>query len=194
MSTLKYALSKNPIIASVTKEDSLTAAIESESNIIILIQSNLCTLHEIVSKIQEHDKLIFVHMDLINGLKRDAAGIQFLADHIGIDGIVTTQANLIKIAKENGLLAIQRVFILDSASIEQGIKLINNAQPDAVEILPGIAVPHIYKYLDKKINQIIIAAGLIETKEEILNILNNGAQGISSSSIDLWSSSVSLLR
>src|SRR5690625_2447673 len=127
-------------------------------------------------------------MDLIKGLKRDESSIKFLAEQIGIDGIVTTHANLIRVAKNYNLLAIQRVFNLDSASIEQGIRLINNARPDAVEILPGIAVPHIYKHIREKINQIIIAAGLIETEEEITHILKNGAQGISSSSSKLWSS------
>lgn len=189
MSTLKYALSKNPIIAAVTSDKAVQTAIDSESNIIILIQSDICTLKDVVLTLQDAGKLVFVHMDLINGLKRDAAGIKFLADFIQIDGIVTTQANLIRIAKDNDLLAIQRVFILDSASIEQGIRLINTAKPDAVEILPGIAVPHIYKYVKDKIKQTIIAGGLIDTREEIEKILSNGAQGISSSSVELWKSS-----
>src|SRR5699024_243634 len=161
MSTLKYALSKNPIIASVTKDSTLQAALDSKSNIIILIQADICTLPDVVSKIQDSGKLIFLHMDLINGLISDASSIKFLAEYIGVDGIVTTHANLIRTAKENHLLAIQRVFILDSASIEQGIKLINNAKPDAVEILPGIAVPYIYDYMRRKVTQPIIAAGLI---------------------------------
>jgi len=52
--------------------------------------------------------------------KRDASGIRFLADEIGIDGIITNQKNFITHARKLGLLTIQRVFILDSAFIKQG--------------------------------------------------------------------------
>lgn len=186
MNPLKYALKKNPIIVSLTEPEDLEKALVTDSNIIILIQADLCTLADTVARIKETDKLIFVHMDLIKGLKRDVSGIQFLTDHIGIDGIVTTHSNLIQTAKQLGLLTIQRVFILDTASIKQGIKSIKASQPDGVEILPGIAVPHIQKQIKPDIKQLVIAAGLINTQEEIQYILQNGAQGISSSSFEVW--------
>lgn len=191
MNTLSYALARNPIIVSLTDESDLSKALKSKSNIIILIQADICSLKTVVDQIRNTNKLVFVHMDLIKGLKRDESSIKFLAEQIGIDGIVTTHANLVRVAKSHNLLAIQRVFILDSASIEQGIKLINNANPDAVEILPGIAVPHIANKLTK-VSQTIIAAGLINTQDEIKYILNNGAEGISSSSTKLWESSLDL--
>ncbi len=190
MNVLKYALKKNSIIVSLTNTDDLDKALKAESNIIILIQADLQTLKEITDRITETDKLIFVHMDLIKGLKRDISAIRFLADYIRVDGIVTTHASLIKIAKRLQLLTIQRVFILDTASIKQGIKSIQDSQPDAVEILPGIAVPHIKQYI-RSLKPIVIAAGLINTEEEIADILNNGAEGISSSSTDLWNLSSS---
>ena len=80
-------------------------------------------------------------------------------------------------------------FILDSASIKQGLKSIQDSRPDAVEILPGIVVPHIKDSILKHIHQTVIAGGLINTEEEILAVLKNGAKGISSSSTELWKSS-----
>ena len=74
---------------------------------------------------------------------------------------------------------------MNSASIRQGIKSINKSQPTAAEILPGIAVPHIHIKLKPHIKQSIIAAGLIDTKDEIEYVLANGAQGISISSYGL---------
>lgn len=186
MDILEYALKKNPIIVSLTDSADLVKALKAESSIIILIQADLRTLKEVTDKIKETDNLIFVHMDLIKGLKRDPSGIQFLADHIGVDGIVTTHANLIQTAKRLKLLTIQRVFILDTASIKQGVKSIQESRPDAVEILPGIAVPHIRKQIESHIKPIVIAAGLINTEEEITHVLKNGAEGVSSSSTELW--------
>lgn len=186
MNVLKYALKKNPIIVSLTDSADLDKALRAESSIIILIQADLRTLKGVTEKIKETDNLIFVHMDLIKGLKRDPSGIQYLADHIGVDGIVTTHANLIQTAKRLQLLTIQRVFILDTASIKQGVKSIQDSRPDAVEILPGIAVPHIQKEIQSHIRPIVIAAGLINTKDEITTVLKSGAEGVSSSSTELW--------
>src|SRR5699024_12415704 len=77
------------------------------------------------------------------------------------------------------------VFILDTVSIKQDIKSIQDTKPDSIEILSGVSVPHIKQYINY-IKPVVIAAGLINTKKEIVEILNNGAQGISSSSTDLW--------
>lgn len=185
MNVIEYALKKNPIIVSLTDSNDLEKALKAKSSIIILIQADLLTLKAITDKIKKTDSLIFVHMDLIKGLKRDVSAVRFLADDIGIDGIVSTHASLIKIAKRLQLLAIQRVFILDTASIRQGIKSIQDSKPDAVEILPGVSVPYIKQFI-KSNKTVVIAAGLINTEKEIVEILKNGAQGISSSSTDLW--------
>lgn len=189
MNPLEYALTKHPIIVSITDSKDLQLALESESSMIILMQADICTLQQVVQQIKETDKLIFIHVDLMRGLKRDSTGIKFLSDHIGIDGIVTTQTNLIAQARKLDLLTIQRVFILDSASIKQGLKSIQESRPDAVEFLPGVVVPHINDHLEKSIDQIVIAGGLINSETEIVTILKNGAKGISSSSTDLWKSS-----
>lgn len=186
MNVISYALKRNPLIASLTDTKDLEKVLDSDSNIIILIQSDICTLKETVDKIRETDKLIFVHLDLTRGLKRDASGVKFLSEFIGVDGIITTHTNLIQVAKQYDLLTIQRVFILDTASIKQGIKSINSSKPDAVEILPGVVVPHIKKHLKSLSDQTIIAAGLIHSEDEINHVLQNGAQGVSSSSFNLW--------
>lgn len=193
MNTLKYALTKHPIIVALTDPKDLEKALDADSSILILMQADISTLYDIAKRIKETDKLIFVHIDLMKGLKRDAAGIQFLANKIGIDGIVTTNANLIRVARRLNLLTIQRVFILDSASIEQGIKSVRESQPDAVEILPGIAVPHIQNRIKKSVKQLVIAGGLINTEDEIIDILENGAEGVSSSATELWKSAQNIL-
>lgn len=188
MNTLEYALKKHPIIVSLTDMNDMKKAIDADSSIIIIINADIRTIYQVAKEVQETDKLIFVHVDLMKGLKRDSSGIEYLANHVGIDGIVTTNGNLIQTAKRLRLLTIQRVFILDSASIEQGVKSIRQNHPDAVEILPGIAVPHIMDKIKVTIKPIVIAAGLIDTKDEVQGILQKGAQGISSSAIELWKS------
>lgn len=171
---------------SVTNYSDINKSLQTHSNIIIVVNSDINTIKKIADKVKETDKLVLVHIDLMKGLKRDSAGVHFLAKHVGVDGIVTTHSNLIKTAKRLSLLTIQRIFILDTASVEQGINSVKESQPSAVEILPGIVLPRIQNKIKNNIKVPIIAAGLINTKSEFDFILQNGAQGISSSSNDLW--------
>src|SRR5699024_12360993 len=120
------------------------------TRVIIVLRAQTSTVGNVAKRMKETDKLIFVHIDRMKGMKRDAAGIEFLANHIGIDGMVTTHANLIRTSQRLDLLAIQRIFILDSASVKQGIKSIQESRPDAVEVLPGIAVPHIKDQIEDR--------------------------------------------
>lgn len=78
MNTLEYALKKHPIIVSLTDSKDLQLALESDSSMIILMQADICTLQQVVQQIKETDKLIFIHVDLMKGLKRDSSGIRFL--------------------------------------------------------------------------------------------------------------------
>src|SRR5699024_312171 len=121
MNVLEYALKKNPIIVYLSCYNDLEKTSNAKSSIMIQIKADLLTLKAITNKIKETDNLIFVHMDLIKGLKRDVSAVRFLTNNIGIDGIVSTHASLIKIAKRLQLLSIQRVFILDTDSIKQSI-------------------------------------------------------------------------
>nr|WP_278244328.1 glycerol-3-phosphate responsive antiterminator [Caloramator australicus] len=79
----------------------------------------------------------------------------------------------------------QRIFLLDSRSLETGIKNILEDRPNAVEIMPGLAYK-VIKKIHRHINVPVIAGGLILDKSDVENALSSGAVGISTSSRDLW--------
>lgn len=54
------------------------------------------------------------------------------------DGIISTHPSLIRRARHQGLLTIQRAFILDSLSLNNLSGQLEQGKPDFVEILPGI--------------------------------------------------------
>ena len=91
---------------------------------------------------------------------------------------------MIKCAKELGLKTVQRVFILDSQSIETAESVLKTA-PDMVEIMPGI-IPVAISDLKKKIDIPIIAGGLVRTKEDVDMIAEAGAIAVSTSNPALW--------
>ncbi len=129
---------------------------------------------------------ILLHIDLIEGIGRDRAGLSYLKQQFGIAGIVSTRSNLVKEARSLGLLSILRLFVLDSAAYATGIHLLNSLNPDAVEMLPGVAVPYIKQELARDVRQPIIASGLIKTPATIREVIAAGASAISTSQPDLW--------
>ncbi len=57
-----------------------------------------------------------MHIDLVDGLTNREIVLEYLKEKTKFDGIISTKAQTVKSAKKLGLVAIQRVFILDSLS------------------------------------------------------------------------------
>ena len=129
-------------------------------------------------------KKYFIHFDLAAGIGKDKSGIVF-AKSAGVDGIISTRVNIIKMAKEAELFTVQRFFIVDSHSIETTLEGLKSAKPDTVEIMPGIA-SKVIKRLSRTSCVPIIAGGLIETKEEIIEAVSSGAAAVSTGKAELW--------
>jgi len=178
-------IAQNPIIAAVNDLNNLNSALNSPCENIFLLTGNIFNLEDIVYKIKSNGKGVYVHIDLVEGISKDNWGLEYIVKNVKPDGIITTKINLIKLAKEFDILTIQRLFILDSLSLDTGIRSIKTTRPDAVEILPG-TMPKIVKKIFKETNIPIITGGLIMDKEDVIQSLNSGAIAISTSNEKVW--------
>jgi len=169
---------QSQIIASVKKEEHLFEAVKSNSNVVFLLTGDLITTNDYLNILKEGNKITFIHIDLIDGLSNTKSAIKYIANVWKPKGIITTKSNLIKYAKEEGLLTIQRIFLIDRNALQKGVEIANTIKPDAIEILPGI-VPNIIDELTKLTHLPIIAGGLVSHKTEILNGLKAGALAMS---------------
>ncbi len=186
MTTMEYVLKNKPIITSLVTEDDLDSLLQTTSSVSFLLFGNIFNLKQVVKLITDSGKLAFVHVDLLEGLGKDQWGVRYLAEEIGVDGIVTTRSNIITSAKQYNLIAIQRLFVFDSVSLDKGIKVIKSSQPDAIEVLPGLVIPRVIKKIKKELNVPVIAGGLIVDLQDVQSALDGGAIGISTSSKELW--------
>ncbi|WP_081841479.1 glycerol-3-phosphate responsive antiterminator [Alicyclobacillus macrosporangiidus] len=184
--TISYALRKKPIVTAITRDADLTDALSSSANVAFLLGADILTLAGTVERLHAAGKLSFVHLDLMTGIARDTSGIRYLAETIGVDGVVTTRTSLIAAAKQHGLIAVQRTFILDSVSIDQTLKMLQDSRPDAIEVLPGLVIPHVMHLLKPSRHTPIIAGGLLSTPEHVRSVLTAGCIGASTSSRILW--------
>lgn len=179
-------IQNNPIIAAVNDLSKLEAAIQSPSEIVFLLTGNILNLKEIVKRVKGKGMDIYIHLDLMDGFSKDAIALRYIHEHIRPDGIITTKSNLVKFAREMNIFAIQRLFMIDSLSLETGIKSIHNIRPNAIEILPGI-MPKVIKKINLETKTPVIAGGLIIDKEDIIESLKAGAVAVSTSKEKLWS-------
>ena len=153
------------------------------SKIIFDLLPNIETIEKNALTASKHNKILFVHIDLAEGIGKDKAGLKFLKKS-GVNGIISTRASIIKIAREIDLKTVQRIFILDSQSIKSAESVIKS-NPDMIEILPGI-MPRVISELCSIVNMPIIAGGLIKTKEDVISAVKAGAATVSTSLPELW--------
>lgn len=171
------------VIAAIRGQEMLLKACQSQAGIIFDLEPNIETVSDSVELCRKYEKKLFLHMDLAEGIGKDRFGLKYVKNK-GVYGILSTRANMIKCAKELGLKTVQRVFILDSQSIETAESVLKTS-PDMVEIMPGI-IPVAISELKNKIDIPIIAGGLIRTKEDIDMIARAGAIAVSTSDPGLW--------
>ena len=174
------AFERSPVIAAV-RDDGFEDAICSSAEVIFYLKANLITVKERIKSALDKGKIIFVHIDLAEGIGKDKTGISFLAK-CGVTGIISTRSQLINYAKEEGLLTVQRFFALDSQGLHNIRDIVENA--DFIEIMPGVIQKVIERFTNNGAD--IIAGGLIETKEEVMTALRAGALAVSTGKKGLW--------
>ena len=184
---LKEKFEDNPMVVAVTNEVTLGFALNSTNEIVFLLSGTISDLRVTVNKLLDKGKLVFVHIDMISGMSSSPAVVEFIGDIFDKKvGIITTKPALVKKAISENIRVIHRAFMVDSKS--KNIFLDNitqNFTPDAVKIMPAMVHSVIREVRDKLPKMTIIAGGLVTDKKEIYEIINSGADAISTSSVKL---------
>lgn len=172
----------SPIIAAV-RQNKWEYALASSASVVFDLEASLLTVKTHVAQAHQADKALFVHVDLAEGIGKDKVGIRYLAE-CGVDGIISTRGQIIRMAKEQGLLTVQRFFALDSQGMDSIQEMLRSTNPHLMEIMPGVIGKAIKQFSAGAIP--VIAGGLIETKQEATAALGNGATAISTGCMALW--------
>ncbi|HEV8223739.1 MAG TPA: glycerol-3-phosphate responsive antiterminator [Rubrobacteraceae bacterium] len=179
------ALKVNPVIPAVRGRDGdLERALAGDHAAIFVLGGDVFQMLERVRRRPYRRPFICVNVDMVGGVASDPSGIRFLAREV--DGVISTHRNVVQIARSNGALAIQRLFAIDTSAVERGLKVLRQADPDAVEILPGLAFPEIVESYRAALNKPVLAGGLIKDRPTAAAILEAGAVGVSTSDHRLW--------
>ncbi|MBP2664840.1 MAG: glycerol-3-phosphate responsive antiterminator, GlpP, partial [Firmicutes bacterium] len=91
-----------------------------------------------------------------------------------------------KLARESGMLVIHRLFLMDSEAIKTGVNLLKGYKPDALELLPASVPATVVAELARMTGLPVLGGGLMHTKEDIEQAINNGLSAVSASKRELW--------
>lgn len=174
-----------PIIAAAKDDAGLAEALDSDCKIIFLLYGSILNIDSLIEDIHARRKLCFVHIDLVDGLSSRDIAVDGLLKLCRPDGIISTRTQLLRRAHQLGLCAVQRVFILDSMSLQSLPSQLEASKPDFIEILPGI-LPGIIAEISASISIPLIAGGLIRSKQDVMQALQAGVVAISTTSSSVW--------
>jgi glycerol uptake operon antiterminator len=177
--------SQFPVAAAMKSNDDMQVALESDAVLLFLLKGDAFQLAPFVTQAHQRRKGVVVHVDLVSGIGKDRAGIQYLRQ-MGVDAIITSRSQLVLAGRAEGLTTIQRLLLLDDSALDTGVRTIARAAPDIVEILPGIIFPDVAQTLQRLLPGPFIAGGFIRTAADVARIQAAGGILSSSSTYELW--------
>ena len=174
-----------PVAAALKSSDDMLVALDSDALLLFMLKGDAFQLAPFVAQAHQRGKGIVVHVDLVSGIGKDRAGIQYL-HQAGVDAIITSRSQLVSAGHAEGLVTIQRLLLVDDSALETGVRTISRAAPDIVEVLPGIIFPEIASTLQQLLPGPFVAGGFIRDASEVARIQAAGAILSSSSTYALW--------
>lgn len=155
-------------------------------SVIFLLGGEITELEQALRLAQKYpEKYVFAHLDLLEGIGKDAAGIRFLKS-LGLQGVVSVKWQLLRYAKEQQMLTVQRLFLVDSEAIHTGLRVIRKVTPDALEILPATVPKFAIEEFRKVTDLSILGGGLLRNEEDVRSALLNGLTAVTASRRDIW--------
>ncbi len=173
------------IIPAIRSMKDFEKMIDSPYTYGVFLDLHVGMLKSVYSHAKKHNKKMFCHVDLIHGLSSDEAAAEYICQELKPYGLISTKGSVITKARQKGVYATQRAFILDTHALERSIKLIAKTDPDYVEVLPGV-IPKVIKEIHERTGKPIFAGGLIDHVDEVEQAIEAGASAVTTSNLMLW--------
>ncbi|RIX50948.1 glycerol-3-phosphate responsive antiterminator [Paenibacillus nanensis] len=173
------------ILPAARKVKDLEKLMKLSYEYIVILDTHISQIRSIVELAKSNGKKPLLHADLIEGLKNDEYAAEYLCQVVQPTGIMSTRAGVIAKAKQNGVLAIQRLFLLDTNALEKSYVMFERTKPDFIEVLPGV-IPHIITEVTERTGIPIFAGGLIRTVNDVEQAIRAGASAVTTSNTELW--------
>jgi glycerol uptake operon antiterminator len=185
-STVSSFLNRSRIIPAIRNSDYIDLAIASPTLIVWLLFGNPLTLSDITRRLRTAGKLPVANLDLMTGFAQDSDAVKLLVQ-LGVAGVVSTRQSVLRAARAQGIIAVQRTFVVDSIALGNITRSLQHFVPDAMELLPAAAAPQAIPALHATLSPLpIIAPGLVTTMRQVEDLVQRGAASVATSDSSLW--------
>jgi len=187
-------LQEKKLIAAVKDMKRFEQVFTYEENIAaaLLMAGNILTVKNYVDSLQDKGIPVILHVEKIQGLKLDHYGLDFIRQYVRPFAIVTTKADVIKRAKEQGIFVIQRIFLIDTDVYEHLLQSLRHMRADMIEIMPSRS-PDFVKRLTEHTDIPVITGGLLNEVQYAEAAVSSGASAVSTSNLEIWKTDLSKL-
>lgn len=186
-------LEEQKLMPAIKQMKDFEKMLESPFEYAIMLEIHISQVRPAMQLAQRRGKKLILHADLIQGLKNDEYAAEYLCQEFRPAGLISTRGNVILKAKQKGVIAIQRFFLLDSNALEKNYALIEKTRPDYIEVLPG-SIPRMITEVREKTGIPVLAGGLIRTIEDVEQALESGATAVTTSNKTLWDTFLSFRK
>ncbi|MDD2972596.1 MAG: glycerol-3-phosphate responsive antiterminator [Lachnospiraceae bacterium] len=172
------------VIPAISTMKEFEKFLEGKETYGILMNFHISLVCDVIKRAHEKQKKLLLHLDLIKGLSSDESGCEYACQYLQVDGIISTKGKVIETARRNHRIAILRLFLIDSKSLEKGLALCQAVHPDYMEVLPGIACS-IIPYIKEHVECPIMCGGLIKTPQQVETCLEAGAFAVTATGLHI---------
>lgn len=173
------------MIASIKDDAGLAKALASECQTLFILYGDITNIESIVQRAKKDGRTVLVNLDMVDGYATRAVAIKHLQRRTRADGILSSKAILVRAAKELGMIAVQRLFMIDSFAYHQLPDQVRASQADCLEILPG-CMPRVIGWIRGDTDLPLIAGGLVCDANDVAAAIRAGAEWVATSDQRLW--------
>ncbi|PKG24792.1 glycerol-3-phosphate responsive antiterminator [Niallia nealsonii] len=184
-------LEEDRVIAAIKSPKTFDQFLHTNIQSAFLMFGNITVIKKYVDLLKQEGRFVFIHIEKISGISNDKEGVRFISHYLNPTGIITTKSSVVKMAKQENLLTIQRLFLVDSDAVNHGLEGAQEIQPDALEVMPGL-MPDMIKKINSHSNIPIITGGLFDRRSQMRDALEAGAFAVSAGNPKLWKSLVAI--
>lgn len=174
------------IIPSVREIRYLKYALSSKCDYVQPSGAHIGSLQQWTKLCHQAGKKVLLNHELVGGLGNDKIAFQMLKQLYHVDAIIGSSVTKLHMMKNINVKIIYRITLMDSISVQNALKFMEEVKFDAVELRPYY---HALEFLPEFQNVWqgdYYVAGFVNTEEKIKRCKEAGFRGVMTSSRDLW--------
>lgn len=174
------------IIPSIKQRKELDLFFKTRYPIGLISDSHIGNLKALSELYKKHNKKVLVNTELLGGFLPDKTGLKLLKNMYYVDGIISSNAQVINMSKSVGLFTVERFFLLDSVAFNNVLKTLTKSSADVVELLPSLVAYDYHKTIVDACKKPILVGGFINSRERVKLAENLKFSGVTTSSQNAW--------